>query len=189
MFPQFTGDGSHQGGAPVTRKAQGMNRTRPHPLTTAARAVAVVAGIAMGVVAALAAVPASAATVCDVGSDQCVVGAQTAQTPLGPVTVTVTDAGVVTVQLAPTAPGTLVVGIPFTFPPGPPARPGWVRTTIDTTGGVINVDTFMWPPGPPTRLTLPNLAVISIHPPGPCRVSTSLTTVTFAPIFPPGPPT
>jgi hypothetical protein len=32
------------------------------------------------------------------------------------------------------------------------------------------------------------LAIVSIHPPSPCRVRTSGTTVTFTPIIPPRPP-
>lgn len=153
----------------------------------AARLVAM-AGITTGTLAGLAAAPASAATVCDVGSDFCVVGPQTVQTPLGPGTVTVSATSVVTVQLAPTAPDTLVFGIPFSIPPGPPGRPGYARTTIDTTVGLISIDTVLWPAGLPSPFTAPNLAIISIHPPGPCRVSTSGTTVVFTPIFPPGPP-
>jgi hypothetical protein len=35
---------------------------------------------------------------------------------------------------------------------------------------------------------LPDLAIVSIHPPSPCRVSISGTTVVFTPIIPPGPP-
>ena len=35
---------------------------------------------------------------------------------------------------------------------------------------------------------LPDLAIVSIHPPNPCRVKTTGTTVVFTPIIPPGPP-
>ena len=133
------------------------------------------------------AAPASAASVCDPGTDICVVVPDTVQTPLGPVTVTVSAENVVTVQLTPTAPNTVVFGIPFAIPPGPPGLPGYTRTSITTTGGVVNIDTFLVPPGPPGRFALPNLAIVSIHPPGPCRVSANGTTVVFTPIIPPGP--
>jgi hypothetical protein len=110
------------------------------------------------------------------------------QTPLGPVTVAVTAGNVVTVQLTPTAPNTLAFGIPFAVPPGPPGLPGYARTSITTAGGVVNIDTFLLPPGPPNQIALPNLAIVSIHPPNPCRVHTTGTTVVFTPIMPPGPP-
>jgi hypothetical protein len=143
-------------------------------------------GLTASAVAAFAA-PASAASVCDPGTDICVVVPDTVQTPLGPVTVTVSSDNVVTVQLTPTAPNTLVFGIPFAIPPGPPGLPGYTRTSITTAGGVVDIDTFLVPPGPP-GVARPNLAIISIHPPGPCRVATSGTTVVFTPIIPPGPP-
>jgi hypothetical protein len=165
-----------------------MNRTKSHHLAVAAMLVAMTASTT-GTLASLAVVPASAATTCDVGADFCVVGTQTVQTPLGPVTVTVSTTNVVTVQLAPTTPDTLVFGVPFGIPPGPPGLPGYARTSISTTGGLINIDTVLWPQGSPSHFTAPNLAIISIHPPGPCRARTSGMTVVFTPIFPPGPPT
>ena len=146
-----------------------------------------VAGLTASAVTAFAASPASAASVCDPGTDVCSVP-DTVQTPLGPVTVTVSAGNVVTVQLTPTAPGTLVFGIPFAIPPGPPGRPGYARTSITTAGGVVNIDTFLTPPGPPSRFAPPDLAIVSIHPPGPCRARTNGTTVVFTPIIPPGPP-
>jgi hypothetical protein len=132
----------------------------------------------------LAASPASAATVCAPGTDTCVITGSV-QTPLGPVTIAVSAANVVTVQLSPTAPRTLVIGIPFAIPPGPPGLPGYARTSITTAGGVVNIDTFLAPPGEATWF---DLAVVSIHPPSPCRVQTSGTTVVFTPVIPPGPP-
>jgi hypothetical protein len=144
-------------------------------------------GLTASAVAAFAA-PASAASVCDPGTDICVIVPDTVQTPLGPVTVSVSAENVVTVQLTPTAPNTLVFGIPFAVPPGPPGLPGYTRTSITTAGGVVNIDTFLVPPGPPGRLALPNLAIVSIHPPSPCRVSASGITVVFTPIISPGPP-
>ena len=145
--------------------------------------VVLAATVAVGSLVGLAAGPAYAATVCT--GDLCVVTPDTVQTPLGVVTVSVSDANVVTVQLTPGSTNTLVVGLPFTIPataflPGCPG--GCTRTTIDTAGGLVTIDTFQVPPGPPARFALPNLAVISIHPPGPCRVSTHGTTVTFTPI-------
>ncbi|MGZ4710462.1 MAG: hypothetical protein ACXWBN_17140 [Acidimicrobiales bacterium] len=132
--------------------------------------------------------PVSAATVCDPGGDVCVVVPDTVQTPVGLVTVEVSASNVVTVHLDPATPNTLVFGIPFAIPPRPPSVPGYTRTTIDTAGGVVDIDTFQIPPGPPARFVLPDLAIISIHPPGPCRVQTSGTSVVFTPIIPPGPP-
>ena len=132
-------------------------------------------------------VPASAASVCAPGADICVVITDAVQTPLGPVTVAVSAANVVTVQLTPTAPNTLVIGIPFAIPPGPPTLPGYTRTSITTAGGVVNIDTFL-PRQGRQGVARPNLAIVSIHPPGPCRVRTSGTTVVFTPIIPPGPP-
>jgi hypothetical protein len=120
--------------------------------------------------------------------DQCVVGGGVVSTPLGPVTVSVTDTLIVTVTLSPTVANVAVFGIPVAIPPGPPAVPGYARTTIDTAGGVVNIDTITIPPGPPGRFALPDIAVISIHPPSPCRAHTSGYTVTFTPIVPPGPP-
>jgi hypothetical protein len=157
------------------------------PTKRPARRVAsllLVAGLAAGAPTAFAAAPASAATICDPGADFCVVS-DTVQTPLGPATVTVTAGNVVTVQLTPTSPSTVVFGIPFAIPPGPPGLPGYSRTSVATAGGVVNIDTYL----PVTsRFALPGVAVVSIHPPGPCRVSTSGTTVVFTPIIPPGPP-
>jgi hypothetical protein len=145
-------------------------------------------GLTVGTMTAFAALPASAASACDPGSDTCVVIPVSVQTPLGSVTVAVSAGNVVTVQLTPTTPGTLVLGIPFAFPPGPPTLPGYTRASVTTSCGLVNIDTFQIPPGPPARFALPNLAVISIHPPGPCRVRVIGTTVVFTPIYPPGPP-
>ncbi len=120
--------------------------------------------------------------------DLCVVGGGAVSTPLGPVTVSVTNTDVVTVTLTPTVANVVVFGIPVAVPPGPPAIPGYARTTITTAGGVVDIDTITIPPGPPGRFALPDVAVISIHPPSPCRARTSGYTVTFTPVIPPGPP-
>jgi hypothetical protein len=163
----------------------------PHPRRPARRLVAsflLAAGLAAAAVPAFTASLASAASVCDPGSDVCVVVPDTVQTPLGPVTVAVSPANVVTVQLTPAAPGTLVIGIPFAIPPGPPALPGYARTVITTSAGEVSIDTFTAPTGPLSQLGPPGLAIVSIHPPSPCRVRTSGTTVVFTPIVPPGPP-
>ena len=146
-----------------------------------------VAGLTVSAMTALAASPANAASVCAPGTDTCVI-TDSVNTPPGPVTITVSAANVVTVQLRPTAPRTLVIGIPFAIPPGPPGLPGYARTRITTAGGVVNIDTFLVPPGAATSFALPDLAVVSIHPPGPCRVQTAGTTVVFTPVIPPGPP-
>jgi hypothetical protein len=145
------------------------------------------AGLTVSAMTALAASPASAASVCAPGADICVI-TDSVQTPVGLVTIAVTAANVVTVQLTPAAPRTLVAGIPFAFPPGPPTLPGYARTSITTAGGVVSIDTFLVPSGAANSLALPDLAIVSIHPPGPCRVRTSGTTVVFTPVIPPGPP-
>lgn len=148
------------------------------------------AGLAASALTGFAAASASASTVCDPGTDVCVVVPDAVQTPLGTVTVAAGPDNVVTVQFTPAAQCTKVIAIPFAIPPGPPGLPGYSRTTIATAGGVVNVDT-LYPPGPPCRSGLPNLAIISIHPPGPCRVRTIGTTVMFipvTPVIPPGPP-
>ena len=95
-------------------------------------------GLTASAVAAFTA-SASAASVCDPGTDICVVVPDTVQTPLGPVTVTVSAENVVTVQLTPAVPNTVVAGIPFAIPPGPPTLPDYTRTSITTAGGVVNI--------------------------------------------------
>lgn len=147
--------------------------------------VVLAVGLTVVGLGALGAAPAGAATVCT--ADVCVVVPDTVQTPLGLVTVTVSPTQVVTVHLEPVAPNTLVIGVPFTLPPGvlvSGCPGGCSRTTIDTAGGVVAIDTIQFPP----RFTRPSLAIISIHPPSPCRARTIGTTVTFTPIIPPGPP-
>ena len=150
-----------------------------------AAALLLTAGLTVSAMTALAASPASAATVCDPGTDSCVI-TDSVNTPLGPVTIAVSATNVVTVQLTPTASRTLAIGIPFAIPPGPPGLPGYARTSITTAGGVVDIDTFLAPPG--KAATWFDLAVVAIHPPGPCRVRTSGTTVVFTPVVPPGPP-
>jgi hypothetical protein len=127
---------------------------------------------------------ARAGTVC---GDTCVVDGGTASTALGPVTVSVSDTDVVTVTLIPTVAKVIVLGVPVAIPPGPPGFPGYARTTITTAGAIVNIDTVVIPPGPPGRLRLPDVAIISIHPPGPCRAQTAGNTVTFTPVMPRGP--
>jgi hypothetical protein len=161
--------------------------TRKRPRRRVA-SLLLVAGLTVSAMTALAAAPASAASACAPGSDICVI-TDAVQTPLGPVTVAVSAANVVTVQLTPTASSTLVIGIPFAFPPGPPTLPGYARTSITTAGGVVNIDTFLARPGAADGFAPPDVAIVSIHPPGPCRVRVSGTTVVFTPVFPPGPPT
>ena len=75
------------------------------------------------------------------------------------------------------APGCNLARIPsssasrFSIPPGPPAGLSGTRTTMDSPGGLVAIDTFQIPPGPPLRSARPSLAMISIHPPGPCRAN------------------
>lgn len=126
---------------------------------------------------------------CPVGSDSCTVSPGT-PTPAGLVTVSVAAGNVITVVIAPLKTNTLVFGLPFSYPPGPPCSPAYCRTSVDTgAAGIVNIDTVVIPPGPPSRFSLPNLVVVSLHPPGPCRVAVSGNTVIFTPVFPPGPPT
>ena len=125
---------------------------------------------------------ASAATVCN--GDMCVVVPDTLQTSLGLASITVSATNVVTVQFVPTTANTLVMGVPFSIPSGakcsvPPGPPCFVEISLETSGGLVSIDTLQIPPG---RFALPNLIIISLHPPGPCRVRTSGTTVVFTPI-------
>jgi hypothetical protein len=149
--------------------------------------IVIAAGLTGGGLLGSGAAPALADTVCT--GDFCLIYSDSVQTPLGLVTVSATDSNVVTVHLAPTASNTLVYGIPFAVPPGPPCRigrsvavppgpPCHTVTTIVSTGGLVVIDTVQSPP----HSILPNLAIISIHPPGPCTVSTTGTTVVFTPI-------
>ena len=158
------------------------NRTnrKKHPMKICSPARSIIAAAAFAAVALLgSAAPASADTTCT--SDTCVVNNDT-QTPAGVVTVTATADNVVTVHLTPTATNTIVFGVPFAYPPGPPTFPGYTRTSIATaSAGTVNIDTILFPPGPPTAPSLPTIVIISIHPPGPCRSRTVGTTVTFTP--------
>ena len=104
---------------PLANRPPGPPRKRPGRLVAS---LLLAAGLAVSTVTVFAAPPARAASVCDPGTDSCVI-TDTVQTPLGSVTVEVSAANVVTVQLTPTAPSTLVVGIPFAIPPGPPGCP------------------------------------------------------------------
>jgi hypothetical protein len=114
--------------------------------------------------------------------DVCTIGNIT-QTPLGVVTVTTDSTNVVTVHLEPITPRTIVFGVPFAIPPGPPALPGYTRTSVDAgLGGTVEVDTLVVSSGLRSFLTLPSLAIISIQPPSPCRVVTVGDTVVFTPI-------
>ena len=162
---------------------------RPAPRRPGRRVASLllVAGLTVSAMTAVAASPANATSVCAPGADMCAI-TDAVQTPLGPVTIAVSAGDVVTVQLAPIAPSTLVIGIPFAIPPGPPGLPGYARTSITTAGGVVNIDTFLPPTAAANSFVLPGLAIVSIHPPGPCRVRTSGTTVVFTPVIPPGPP-
>jgi hypothetical protein len=108
-------------------------------------------------------------------------------TPLGAATVVVSSANVVTVDFVANDPShTLVAALPFAFPPGPPGR-GFVRNSLVTAGGTVNIDSVSMPPGPPTfgstRFT--GLVIISIHPPGPCRMTVTRTGTDTIVVFSP----
>ena len=138
-------------------------------------------GLTLATVVGTGAAAANAATTCDPAGDVCVVTPDEVQTPLGLVSVAVSDAKVVTVHLDPNSANTLVLAVPFSLPGGLVAScpGGCTRTTIDTTGGLVTIDTIQLSPG---RFALPNLAIISIHPPNPCRVRVTGATVVFTPI-------
>ena len=111
----------------------------------------------------------------------------TLTTPAGPVTIRVNATGVATIVLTPIS-RTLVYGVPFPLPEPPIAGcPGgctrYARSSIDTAAGFIVIDTIVYAPGSPGFFfTPPNLALVSIHPPSPCRATTVGNTVTFTPI-------
>ena len=185
---------SDQEGIATMSRSNPARSSRPRPtLRRRTASLLMTVGLSAVVVAGIGSTPALAATTCDPGADQCSVVPDSVQTPLGLVTVTVSEGNVVTVALTPTSPGTVLLGIPFALPPGPPCRttgnacglPGHAQASIDTTGGLVVIDTVIWPT---SRLALPNLAIVSIHPPGPCRAQTNGMTVVFTPIVPPGPP-
>ena len=114
---------------PHLRASEPAIRPRKRPGRRVA-SLLLAAGLTVSAMTVLAASPASAASVCAPGTDTCVI-TNSVNTPLGPVTIAVSAANAVTVQLTPTAPSTLVIGIPFAFPPGParvasgPAGPPW----------------------------------------------------------------
>ena len=116
--------------------------------------------------------------------DNCVIDS-TVQTPAGLITVSTSPGNVVAVHLTPVNPKTIVIGLPFTLPAGALVSGcpgGCTRTTIETTGGLVTIDTILIPPGPPGSPSFPTIVVIQTHPPGPCRARTAGTTVTFTPI-------
>jgi hypothetical protein len=149
-----------------------------HPTIRLHRLASLISGIGLtlATLVGTGAATASAATTCDPAGDVCVVTPDTVQTPLGEVSVTVSDAKVVTVHLDPSSANTLVFAVPFALPSCPG---GCARATIDTSGGQVTIDSFQIRSG---RFALPNLAIISIHPPSPCRVRVTGTTVVFTPI-------
>lgn len=157
------------------------------PIRIAPSVRASVAALALAVLSWLAFALPAAADSCPVGSDTCTVG-QGVQTPAGVVTVSVAADNVVTVVLTPAKPNTLLFAVPFAIPPGPPAIPALTRTTVVTSAGIVNIDTVVIPPGPPARFSLPNVVVVSIHPPGPCRATVTGDTVVFTPVGAPQPP-
>jgi hypothetical protein len=136
--------------------------------------------LATALLIGVAAPAAHADTVCT--GDVCVVEPGV-YTPAGMVTVSVSPTNVVSVHLTPLAANTFVFGVAFEVPPGPPGLPGYTRTSITTaSAGTVIIDTLVLPPGASNVPSPPTFAIISIHPPGPCRVRTVGTTVTFTPI-------
>ena len=149
-------------------------------MNTSSATRSIIAAAVVTVSLLVAGAPAYSETTC--GGDTCVVN-NDVQTPAGPVTVNVTTDNIVTVHLTPTAANTIVFGLPLQYPPGPPAFPGYTRTSIATaSAGTVNIDTILTPPGPPNFPSLPTIVIISIHPPSPCRSRTIGSTVTFTPL-------
>lgn len=118
-------------------------------------------------------------------------------TPLGTATVAVSALNVVTVDFAATDPShTFVAALPFAIPPGPPCRltggavsvapgpPCFVRNSLATSGGTVNIDTVSIPPGP-SVFPFSSLAIISIHPPSPCRMTVTRTATDTIVVFTP----
>jgi hypothetical protein len=121
-------------------------------------------------------------------------------TPLGAATVTVSSANVVTVDFVANDPShTLVAALPFAIPPGPPCRlaggavslppgpPCFVRNSLVTAGGAVNIDTVSTPPGPPNFgfTSFTGLVIVSIHPPSPCRMRVTRTATDTLVVFTP----
>jgi hypothetical protein len=156
----------------------GPNEKRPLiRIFPTARSLVVATAIAVVPMVGLAA-PARADAICS----DCV-NSQVTQTPAGVVTVSVTPDAIVTVHVDPISPNTFVFGLAFQYPPGPTVLTAYQRTSVTIQSvGTVNIDTIVYPPGPPVRPTFPNIVIISIHPPSPCRVQTVGSTVTFTPI-------
>jgi hypothetical protein len=149
-------------------------------MNTSAATRSIIAAAVVTVSLLVAGAPAYPETTC--GADTCVVN-NVVQTPAGPVTVNVTTDNIVTVHLTPVAANTIVFGLPFQYPPAPASAPGYTRVSMATaSAGTVNIDTILSPPGPPTRLGVPTIVIISIHPPNPCRSRTIGSTVTFTPL-------
>jgi hypothetical protein len=122
-------------------------------------------------------------------TDLCPPPAQTVQTPVGPVTITADPTDVVTVQFAPDEP-IRIVALPGEGLPSAPADAGnpdvLFRTTVDTTGGEVTIQTVTLQKLPGQRKPA-TLTLVRIHPPSPCRVTVSETTVVFTPLDLPAP--
>lgn len=115
--------------------------------------------------------PAAATFTCNQDSGVCT-DDSVVDTPLGQVDVSVSESNVVTVHLTPRFTRTFVIGIARALPPGPPTR-GFARSSVETTGGTVFIDTIQRGPA--------HVAIISIHPPSPCRAVTRGDTVVFTP--------
>jgi hypothetical protein len=108
-------------------------------------------------------------------------------TPLGAATIAVSPTNVVTIDFVANDPShTFVAALPFAIPPGPPGR-GFVRNSLVTAGGTVNIDTVSIPPGPPgfAFTSFTGLVIVSIHPPSPCRMTVTRSATDTVVIFTP----
>lgn len=139
----------------------------------------------LGLLVSLLAVPGTASAATGCGVDAC--PPETMTTPLGTATVTV-YANVVTVDFFPPDPiRPFVTALPRSYPPDPILWLGFTRTSLVTAAGTVNIDTRLVPPNPilPLLGTFNGLAVVSLAPLVPMRVSVTRTpthtTVVFTP--------
>jgi hypothetical protein len=107
---------------------------------------------------------------------------QAVHTPLGQVAITADLTNVTTVRFAVGQPTLILASPEYPIIPGNPIRV--FSATVDTTGGAVTITTVqLHGLGTPLQL-----AIVSIHPPNPCRPTVTGTTAVFTPIIPSGPP-